>query len=149
MVMTWTRQMALGVAPHDCKRCHGLGLRDGRLESTDPCDCVLHVIFRQCLERFREVVMQEPRIGATARRTSNGGVVWGREDEEYMADILSIAKRTLDEDQYRLFRFRYLLGADPERCAAKMGLDSGEFARLAGVVERKLGRAWAEAGLAR
>jgi hypothetical protein len=78
--------------------------------------------------------------GSTLSRT--GG--WGRKEEEYVADFCLIAKRTLTEDEYRIFRFHFLLGADYRLCCRQLRMDRGTFFHTVYRIQRKLGRAFGE-----
>jgi hypothetical protein len=140
----WTRQETLGIAAHDCIRCHGLGLQAGQVASAQPCPCVLRAIFRICYEHFHRTATKDRRLTSVAADRSNGRVVWGRPDEEYMADFLAIAKRTLSEEQHRVFRMHFLLGANWRACCARLGIDKGFFFHLITHIERLLGRALRE-----
>ena len=133
----WTRKDTLGIANPSCIRCHGLGLQGGRLESTQPCPCVLSAIFRTCYEKFHELATQERPF---ARRP----VGWARRDEEYMADFVGIAKRTLSEDEHRLFRIHFLLGASADLCVNRLRIDPGAFFHAVGQIEQRVGRALRE-----
>jgi hypothetical protein len=73
-----------------------------------------------------------------------GGRIYGRKMEEYAADICLVARRTLDEDDHRIFRFYFLLGADWKLCCGRLSLDRGSFFHKVYSVEEKLGRAFAE-----
>ncbi len=145
--MDWTRSDTLGIAAHDCTCCHGLGLRGGRIGENQPCNCVLRSIFRVCYRKFTQVALQEKRMskvtldgaGAQCRRT-----IWGRKDEEYMIDFLNIAKKTLDENDHRIFRLHYLLGADWRLCCANLGMDKGLLFHTLYRIEQKLGRVFKE-----
>ncbi len=145
--MDWTRSDTIGIANHDCTHCHGLGLRGGRMGETQPCHCVLRNIFRMCYRKFRNLVQQEKRMsrvtlesaGAQCRKT-----IWSRKDEEYVADFLGVAKRTLDEGEHRVFRFYHLLGADWNLCCDRLGMDKGTFFHEVYRVEKKLGRVMRE-----
>jgi hypothetical protein len=69
---------------------------------------------------------------------------WGRKDEEYIADFTIVARRTLDEEEYRLFRFHFLLGADWKLCARRLDMDRGNFYHSVYRIEQKLGRIFRE-----
>lgn len=71
-------------------------------------------------------------------------VVWGRKDEEYIADFMLIAQRTLTGSEMRLFRFHYLLGADWKLCCMKLKMDRGDLFHLCYKIEQRLGRAFRE-----
>jgi hypothetical protein len=147
MAMEWTRSDTLGIANHSCVRCHGLGLAGGRMSSKEPCNCVLRAIFRICFAKFHQVATQEKRLSQV---TLDGAgpqcrkVVWGRKDEEYIADFLSMAKRNLDEAEHRIFRMHYLLGANWRMCCGRLGLDKGQFFHTVYRIEQKVGRALRE-----
>ena len=70
--------------------------------------------------------------------------MYDRKYEEYAADFVLIAKRTLDEAEYRLFKFHYLLGADWKLCCARLKIDRGTFFHTVYRVQQKLGRAFRE-----
>jgi hypothetical protein len=69
---------------------------------------------------------------------------WGRKDEEYIADFCIIARRTLDPEEHRLFRYHFLLGADWKLCSRKLQMDRGNFFHAVYRIEQKLGRALRE-----
>jgi hypothetical protein len=143
MAMEWTRSDTLAIANHSCVRCHGLGLAGGRLGSKEPCNCVLRAIFRICFEKFHHISTQEKRM---SRVTLDGAgpqcrkVVWGRKDEEYIADFLALAKRSLNEEEHRIFRMHYLLGANWRMCCERLGVDKGQFFHAIYRIEQKVGR---------
>jgi hypothetical protein len=104
-------------------------------------------VFRACFNRYRECV----EIGKFSSSVSlefaqgkDGGRTYGRKIEEFMADICLVAKRTLDEDEHRVFRFYFLLGADWKLCCRQMNLERGQFFHKVYRVEEKLGRVYAE-----
>ena len=69
---------------------------------------------------------------------------WGRKDEEFIADFSLVARRALSEDEYRLFRYHFLLGADWKLCTRKLGMDRGNFFHSVYRIEQKLGRLFRE-----
>lgn len=69
---------------------------------------------------------------------------WGRKTEEFMADFALISKRTLTPDEYRLFKYHFLLGADWKLCARRLKMDRGTFFHAVYRIQRKLGRQFAE-----
>jgi hypothetical protein len=71
-------------------------------------------------------------------------MVWGRKNEEYIADFLMMVRRHLDDSEYRVFRFHYLLGADWRLCCMKLKLDRGNFFHYIYRLEARLGRAFRE-----
>jgi hypothetical protein len=76
--------------------------------------------------------------GMDGRRT------YSRKREEYMADLILVTRRSLSEEEYRLFRFHYLLGADWKLCCRRLKLEKGDFFYQVYRMEEKLGRIFAE-----
>jgi len=145
--MDWTRSETLALAAPGCTTCLGLGLRTGRHERTHPCNCVLRAIFRACYRYFRDCMSREKYISRVTldpvpgkdRRGS-----WGRKSEEFAADFCLVSKRTLDEQEYALFRYHFLLGADWKLCCRKLKTDRGNFFHSVYRIEQKLGRVFRE-----
>jgi hypothetical protein len=112
-----------------------------------PCNCVLRAIFRACFNRFRDCAGKGVRASAVSLefcRGRDGRRTYSRKREEFMADFCLIGRRVLDSDEYRLFRFHFLLGADWRLCTRRLGLDRGNFFHSVYRIEQKLGRAFAE-----
>ena len=61
-----------------------------------------------------------------------------------MADFCLISRRALDEGEYRLFRYYFLLGADWKLCARQLKLDRGSLFHAIYRIEKTVGRAFAE-----
>jgi len=61
-----------------------------------------------------------------------------------MADFTLIANRVLDEEELRIFRFYYLLGAGYKLCCRQLKMDRTDFFRYLYRIQRKLGRSFAE-----
>jgi hypothetical protein len=61
-----------------------------------------------------------------------------------MADFCLVSKRTLDEDQYKIFTNHFLLGADWKLCCRKLGMERGAFFHEVYRIEQKLGRTFRE-----
>jgi hypothetical protein len=78
-------------------------------------------------------------IGGQNRRP-----VWGRKDEEYIADFCLVSKRFLDDFEYKLFRFHFLLGADWKLCCRQLKMEKGVFFHAVYRIQQKLGRAFQE-----
>ena len=149
MTFDWNRSETIAVAKESCAQCQGLGLREStyRRGSEGPCNCVLREIFRSCYSRFRSCLRKEKHmshvrleiIGGQDRRQ-----VWGRKDEEYVADFCLVSKRVLDEFEHKLFRFHFLLGADWRLCCRQLNMDKGVFFHSVYRIQQKLGRAFRE-----
>jgi hypothetical protein len=71
-------------------------------------------------------------------------LTWGRKDEEYIADFCLVSRRNLEDFEYRLFRYHFLLGADWKLCCRRLGLDRGNFFHAVYRIEQKLGRVFRE-----
>jgi hypothetical protein len=145
--MEWTRSDTLALATPHCAYCHGLGLRDGRDNRPEPCNCVLREIFRACYKRFRMCVNQDKYISQSRLELVFGASTrfnWGRKDEEYMADFCLITRRTLNDAEYRVFKYHFLLGADWQLCCRKLNIDRGTFFHVVYRLEEKLGRVYRE-----
>ena len=145
--MQWTRSETLALAMHACTQCHGSGLRIGRNGAIGPCNCVLRSIFRICYERFVRCATQERHLSRVSVEPHLGRSrpgTWGRKDEEYIADFCLVTRRTLEEAEHRLFRYHFLLGADWNLCARKLGLDRGNFFHAVYRIEKKLGKVFRE-----
>lgn len=78
-------------------------------------------------------------IGGQDRRA-----VWGRKDEEYIADFCLVSRHALDEFEYKLFRFHFLLGADWRLCCRQLKMEKGVFFHAVYRIQQKLGRAFRE-----
>ena len=71
-------------------------------------------------------------------------MVWGRRDEEYIADFCLVSRRALDDFQYKLFRYHFLLGADWKLCCRQLNIDRGTFFHEVYRVQQRLGRVFRE-----
>jgi hypothetical protein len=65
-------------------------------------------------------------------------------DEEFIADFTLVARRNLTDEEHRLFRFHFLLGADWKLCSRKLGMERGNFFHAVYRIEQKLGRVFRE-----
>lgn len=146
--MQWTRSDVIGLAKQACAHCHGFGLREGRTGKLYPCNCVFRAIFRACYTRFRECAVKEKYMSRVSLEFFRGGKErsygYTRKTEDYMADFCLIAKRTLAESDYRVFRFHFMLGAGWRLCCRQMNLDRGNFFHAVYRIEQQLGRAFRE-----
>jgi hypothetical protein len=145
--MDWTRADTLTLAHSHCTNCHGLGLLPSRGNTQAPCYCVLRSIFRACYARFRECVDDQERIGRVTLEFNAGHLgrsTWARKQEEYAADFFLVSRRSLTPDEFRIFRYHFLLGADWNLCCRKLKVDRGTFFHAVYRIERKLGRVFRE-----
>ena len=146
-MMEWTRADTIALAKQSCTQCHGLGLKNGVRANSNPCNCVLRTIFRACYARFRHCVEKEKHMSRVSPELipgRDGKLTWGRKDEEYIADFCLVSRKALDEFEYKVFKFHFLLGADWKLCTRKMGIDRGSFFHAVYRIEQKLGRTFRE-----
>ena len=73
-----------------------------------------------------------------------GRSTWGRKLEEFAADFFLVSKRALNEDEFRIFRYHFLLAADWRLCCRKLKMDRGTFFHAVYRIEQKLGRIFRE-----
>jgi hypothetical protein len=79
------------------------------------------------------------RIGGRDTRCT-----YSRKVEDYMADFHLVSQRTLDEQEHKVFRYHFLLGADWKLCCRFLKLERGNFFHLVYRIEQKLGRTFRE-----
>jgi hypothetical protein len=148
MSFEWGHSEVIALAKEGCTHCQGTGLRNGKQGQESPCNCVFRAIFKACYRKFRYLAQQEKHVSRVrVEQVINGKEhrqTWGMKDEEYMADFLLVTKRSLDEDEYRLFRFHYLLGADWKLCCRRLNMERGDFFHDVYRIQRKLGRIYRE-----
>lgn len=145
--MNWTQSDTIALAAASCTLCRGLGTGQARRKQNEPCPCVLRAIFRACYARFqycadKEKSFHRSRMQATS--SPENRFSWGRKDEEYVADFCLVTRRTLNDDEYRLFKYHYLLGADWRLCCRKLGMERGLFFHQVYRIQQKLGRVYRE-----
>jgi hypothetical protein len=142
-MMNWNHSEVIALSKEGCTNCGGHGIRPG---AQHPCNCVFRRIFRACYSRFKSCV--KGRSSAVqfehVSHAVNNPRVYGRKNEEYIADFLLISRRTLGDQEYTLFRSRFLLGADEKLCSRQLGLNVGKVNHAVYRVQEKLGRAFRE-----
>ncbi|HEX4133308.1 MAG TPA: hypothetical protein VHY84_01700 [Bryobacteraceae bacterium] len=67
-----------------------------------------------------------------------------RRTQTFTADFCNVSKRFLSETEHRLFRYRFLLGADEKLCCRQLKMDPGAFNHEVYRIQQKLGKAFAE-----
>lgn len=147
MTFDWSGSEAVVLAKESCTHCLGNGLRRGGRVEGVPCTCVLRKIFRTCYAKFRACATKEKYMGKVRLEPvtgPEGHYCWGMKDEEYMADFCLVSKRALDVQEYQIFRFHYLLGADWKLCCRRLNMDRGSFFHAVYRIEQKLGRVYRE-----
>ena len=145
--MEWTRSETLALAQQSCTFCYGLGLRPGRSGASTPCNCVFRAVFRACYARFRQCASKEKYISRVSLEANPGRQrksVWGLKNEEYIADFCLVSRRTLNEYEYQIFKYHFLLSADWKLCCRKLNIDRGTFFHEVYRIQQKLGRTFRE-----
>ncbi len=145
--MEWNRSDMLALAAHNCTRCHGVGSTVGKRGKLAPCSCVYRAVFRACHDRFRRCVEKEKAMTKVTLDLPTGNqrrYSWGRKDEEFIADFCLVSRRYLDDQEYQLFRFHYLLGADWKLCTRRLNMDRGTFFHTVYRIQQRLGRVFRE-----
>jgi hypothetical protein len=61
-----------------------------------------------------------------------------------MADFCLVSQRTLEDNENRVFRHHFLLGADWRLCCRQLHIDRGTYFHLIYNIENRLGRVFAE-----
>lgn len=145
----WTPAAAMCLATHSCSDCSGLGLcvSDRNGAALRPCNCVLRHIFRICLGRYRDCVRKDyhvSRVRLDAGRGKLGRNCWSMRNQEFVADFCLVSRRFLNDEEYALFKYHYLLGKEWRFCSQRLGIDRGRFFHAAYRIQQKLGRAFAE-----
>lgn len=145
--MKWSQSETLALARHGCTRCLGIGTRASRGGKPAPCSCVYRTVFRACYGRFRYCANKEKSMSQACLEYRPGRercFTWGRKAEEYVADFVLVSRRTLDAEEYKLFNFHFLLGADWKLCCQRLKLDRGNFFHAVYRIEQKLGKVFRE-----
>ena len=146
--MEWTRLQTVQLASNSCQSCYGLGLKNARFDSTNPCNCVLREAFRRCLSRYKRATEAEYgkytrynliRSGELDRCFFN----WGYKELEYCADFLNLVRRA-GLFEKAMVKMYHLDGSDWRACCIKFRMDKGQFFHSVYRVEQKIGRLAAE-----
>jgi hypothetical protein len=137
----------MGLARRECGACQGSGIRLDRKRKEVPCHCVLRAIFRACYRQFRDCADRAACTGSSQmeyRPGREGRRVYTRALEDFMADFCLVSRRVLDDLEYRLFRFHFLLGGDAKLCCRRLGLSRWMYFSQLRRLQQKLGRTFAE-----
>ena len=147
LTMQWTLSDTIGLAKFSCAHCHGTGLRAGRGGKDSPCNCVFRAIFRACYNRFRECATKEKHLSKVSLERCSGRdnrYVFSRKAEDYLADFCLVSQRHLTDEEHRVFKFHFLLGADWKLCCRRLNMDRGNFFHMVYRIEQRLGRVFRE-----
>jgi hypothetical protein len=138
---------ALALGKPSCTYCSGYGRRSILRGPEVICACVWRAVFRACYRRFRECAGSAGHInGITLARCGgpSGYRVYSRKREEFAADFVLLARRSLGLEELAVFNSHFLLGADWRLCCRQMHIDRGAFFHLVYAVEVRMGRVYAE-----
>jgi hypothetical protein len=145
--MEWTRSETIGLASASCVFCRGLGLRTLQASSSKPCGCVFRAIFRTVYDRY---TLSLQRCGWSSGVTLDhvqgpkGFRTWSRRNEEFIADFILLAKRSLTPEEHRIFEFRFLERGDWKSAVQTLGIEKGVFFHMVYVIQEKLGKVFSE-----
>lgn len=146
--MHWTRSETLALAANTCTNCHGSGLVRGRgFANQPPCNCVFRMIFRLCYRHFRLCVSADKPVSKTILEYNahiSTRCTYGLLQEEYAADFCIVSRRALTDEEYKVFKYHYLLGGDWKICCVKLGMDRGTFFHMVYRIQQRLGRRFRE-----
>lgn len=149
----WPRGTALSLADPKCPVCTGYGMvglnqaRGGyRLRA---CACAERTAFRAVMHRYHGLSFRSGDASTTKIGIVGAGVhgarSYGRPVEEFLADVDLAAKRVLPEQQWKVFRLRFVWRLELAEVARRLGLGSAHRAyHAADVVARRLGRTFVE-----
>jgi len=84
------------------------------------------------------------RVSLEANPGKQRKSVWGMKNEEFMADFILVSRRSLNDFEYALFKYHFLLGADWKLCCRKLKMDRGTFFHEVYRIQQKLGRTFRE-----
>ncbi len=144
----WTHPEVLPLAKFKCPSCFGLGFprETLNLQKGLPCTCVLKAVFRICFKKYENIKNSEYRGPSkqgwdiVAFNTSRR--VYGFKDQEFLADFISITRRTLNEIEFRIFSSYYLNNIDYQQLCIRHRLSKGNFFHLVYRIQMKLGQAF-------
>jgi hypothetical protein len=77
-------------------------------------------------------------------RSSEGRRSYSRKQEEFVADFCLVSRRSLEDDEYTIFKYHFLLGADWKLCCRRLKIDRGIFFHMVYRIEQRLGRVFCE-----
>ncbi len=145
--MNWDRSETIALAKESCVHCEGQGQSSFRWGRPRPCNCVLRAIFRACYARFRYCVSKEKFMSKVTLVPCHGKeqkMTYSRLDEDYIADFSKVTRRTLDNFDYNIFRYHFLLGANWRLCCRQLKIDRGDYFHALYRLQHKLGRVYRE-----
>jgi hypothetical protein len=61
-----------------------------------------------------------------------------------MADFCLVSRRSLTEQEYQIFKFHFLLGADWKLCCRRLNMERGGFYHEVYRIQERLGRVFRE-----
>jgi hypothetical protein len=145
--MNWDRSETIALAKESCAKCQGEGQAAIRFGHPRPCNCVLRNVFRACYARFRHCVTKEKfmsRVSLVPCLGKDQRLTYARLDEDYICDFSNVSRRALNNFDYNIFRYHFLLGADWRLICRQMKLDRGEYFHALYRIQQRLGRVFGE-----
>jgi hypothetical protein len=152
----WSNGVLATLAVAGCSRCYGTGITFERRLVTyerhvgtlylSVCACALRRVFRDCYGRFLGIEFQNYRAYGPSIQFGRGivgnGFSYSRRDEEFCADFCGIARRALDDSDWRLFQLRYLQRLPLAKCAKRFNTTRGNLIHAVYRIEAELGWAY-------
>lgn len=125
-----------------CTRCRGVGHYASRGYTRGVCSCVYRHIFRNVLERYREMQF---RPKAAIERLRCGALVCGFKGAEYCADVECTAKRALEPRLFLVWRHHFICERPWHECLSVLSragypMDRGNFFHDVYRVQEQLGQ---------
>lgn len=84
------------------------------------------------------------RISIESNHGGQRKTIWSRKNEEFIADFCLVSRRSLDDYEYRIFKYHFLMGADWRLCCRKLGIGRGTFFHEIYRIQQRLGRVFRE-----
>lgn len=131
----------VALAKPTCVFCRGLGLsRTPVRQKFRICSCVYRGIFRQCLQRYREIASTQRQ--GIAIEVGHGAANCTRPREEYLADFLAVSRRALRTNEQRLVFDQHCMDClDWRTVMGRAKLNRGDFWHAVYCIQEQCGRA--------
>ena len=136
------RSSLMMLAYPTCARCNGTGM-----DACDICACVNRGVFRAVLNKALECAAGAHHLrprSIEAISGPRGKATYGSKPSEYLCEVHLIGKRALTADEWDVFRFHHLLGADWKLCCQRLSMTRGNFFHACYRIEETLGRVFRE-----
>lgn len=144
----WDRGSCLVMSSPGCVFCSGTGtVKKHRSRSTSRqlivCKCVMRGVFRECFTRYTTCrsLQHSSRSSCTRNQSGTG---YERKTEDYVADFLSLSRKTLGKLDHSIFEMHFLKGGDWKFCVERLGVSKGQFFHRLYSLQESLGAVFHE-----